>query len=110
MQDSQLLAMTIGQKSHRRPVESTNIVVLQSGKPGVSAMTKAVAPCGLSEAPTSAIDGDIVGGALAGAAIPGDQQIAVGAFDDSGGVVVIGTRGKDQFVLVKRGWGGWGRC
>mgnify|MGYP006138999987 CR=1 FL=1 len=39
---------------------------------------------------------DIIGRTLARAAIPGDQQVAVRAFHDPGGVVVLIMQRKDQ--------------
>ena len=104
--DSQVLARIIGQKSHRRLLRSIIMQVLQSGKPGVSAMRKASLQVDSPLRLTGAVDGDVVGAAFAGAAIPGDEQVAVRAFDDAGGVVVLVVEREDELGGVVGGGGG----
>src|SRR5258707_543553 len=57
MQDSHVLAMIVGQNNQSRPSRSTNIAVLQSGNPGISAIKNAwlhLASPGLRRAPYTA--------------------------------------------------------
>ena len=63
---------------------------------------KRVAPLPLPLPAPCAVDGHVIGRPLSAAAIPGDQQIAVGAFDDSRRVVVIRAKRENQIVLVER--------
>ena len=70
--------------------------VLQSGKPGVSASRNGSLHVVVAFLAAGAVDGDVVGAALAGAAIPRDEQVAVGALDDARGVVVLGVEREDQ--------------
>ena len=51
-----------------------------------------LAPFACGVVPARGVDQDIVGGALAGAVEPADQQVAVGQFDDRGGVVALLTQ------------------
>lgn len=43
------------------------------------------------------VDGHVVRFAFPGAAVPRDQQFAVGQFDDAWGVVVLGMEWEDEF-------------
>ena len=90
----------IGQKTHSFLFLSIIMQVLQSGKPGLSAITNGSlqvdSPCGNR----AAEHGHVVGRALARPAIPRDQQIAVRAFDDARRVVVPRIERKDQLFAI----------
>ena len=104
-----------GQNSQSRPFGSMNRAVLQSGNPGVSASRNASDHCLVALLESGAVDGHVVGGPLAAAAVPRDEQVAVGALDDAGGVVVLGVQREDEFggepassALPERGGAGSG--
>src|SRR5205823_8009589 len=67
--------------------EHGRVAVRKAGSVGHQ---KRLAPAVASFPKSRSEDGDIVGAAFALAPIPGGQQIAVGAFDDAGGMVMLG--------------------
>ena len=51
---------------------------------------------------------DIIGRALAGAAIPGNEQVAIGAFHNARGVIVLRMEREDEPGPESRRFGGVG--
>ena len=72
---------------------------------GIVGQDKRIAPTVTTLASAGAVHGHVVGVPLARTAIPGNEQIAIGAFDDTGGMIVLRVQGEDQFgsMLGDRG-------
>ena len=105
---SHLWATISGQRKKSRWLRIEEQHGIGFGEAGRVGQEEGRGPFARRVVPARGPDQDVVGGALAGAVEPADEQIAIGQFDHRGGVVVPLFQGEDQFARIFGGGRGTG--